>query len=275
MSASVRRSGGIWIQGAGEIASGIAVRLIRCRYRVILAEISKPLAVRRKVAFSEAVFGGETAVEGISGRLFDTEEARFRSGLATVLVDPEGTALPRVGPAAVVDARLTKGPPAALPGCGSLLIGLGPGFRCGRDTDFIVETHRGGCLGAVISEGEALPNTGIPGVLGGQSSRRVVRAPAAGQLVPCVAIGDLVVTGQVLGHIAGVPVVSRLEGLVRGLVHPTAELSVGEKVGDVDPRGRAVDPTRISDKSLAIAGGVLEILLGNGILPAGGSEIGR
>jgi len=259
--------GRIWIQGAGEMASGVALRLVHSGYQVLLAERPDPVAVRRWVSFSEAVYSGRAQVEDVSAVCLPAAVADFRPSEVVVTVDPRAEALLRVAPEAVIDARLTKKPPVALPSLGGLLIGLGPGFTCGESADVIIETHRGARLGEVIRSGSALPNTGVPGVIGGQSARRVIRAPVAGRLDPTRAIGDLVVEGEVLGHVAGVPVTSALDGLVRGLVHPLAELSAGEKVGDIDPRGAAVDPALVSDKALAVAGGVLEALLSRGILP--------
>jgi xanthine dehydrogenase accessory factor len=260
-------AGRIWIQGAGELASGVAFRLFRSGYQIIMAEIANPLAVRRLVCFCEAVYEGTATVEGIPGQLVSAQETCYEPQRITVLIDPDGQALSRLGASAVIDARITKRTPVPLPRGQAPLIGLGPGFTCGVDADLIIETHRGARLGEVISLGTAAENTGIPGVLGGQSLKRVVRAPAAGHFHARVQLGDLVSAGQVLGEVAGVPVASEIEGQVRGLVHPRAELSAGEKVGDVDPRGLAIDPRKVSDKALAIGGGVLEALLRLRILP--------
>ena len=259
--------GTIWIQGAGDLASGVAVRLVRSGYRVVLAETGKPLAVRRLVSFSEAVYTGRAEVEGIVGHLVDPDALAFPAGRVEVVVDPAGSFLAHHRPAAVVDARMTKKPPAPLPRGQTPLIGLGPGFICGRDADLIVETHRQARLGTVISSGSAAPNTGVAGRLGGQTGRRVLRSPATGRLTALCAIGDLVDEGTAVGHVQGLPVVSGLTGLVRGLIHPEAELSVGMKVGDVDPRGQRIDPSLVSDKALAVGGGVLEALLRFKILP--------
>jgi xanthine dehydrogenase accessory factor len=177
------------------------------------------------------------------------------------VVDPSGSRLPDLPVNAVVDARMTKSSPEPLPRIQAPLIGLGPGFTCGRDADLIVETHREARLGSVISTGSATANTGVAGLVGGQSGQRVLRAPASGRLQPLCAIGDLVEEKAVLGHVGGEPLVSGLAGLVRGLIHPDAELSAGMKVGDVDPRGRRIDPSLVSDKALAVGGGVLEALL--------------
>lgn len=260
--------GGIWIQGAGEMATAVAVSLVRAGYQVLLAEIERPLAVRRLASFAEAVYEGSVEVAGVSGRLVSTSEARFREGAALVVVDPLGLLLEAAAPAAIVDARLTKRAPAVLPGVGLPRIGLGPGFTCGLDADFVIETHRAAGPGRVIAAGTACPDTGIPGEVGGHTVGRLLRSPAAGRLTPACAIGDLVSAGQVVGEVAGRPVASVLDGLLRGLVHERADLQAGTKVGDVDPRGAAVDPRDVTDKGLAIGAGVVAALARLGITAA-------
>lgn len=259
--------GTIWIQGAGELASGVAWRLCRSGYQIVLAEIPAPRAVRRLVCFSEAVYASVSKVEGLTGTLVTADEVKFEKNRISIVVDPDAQQLRRLCPAAVVDARLTKKTPIPLPQGPHRLIGLGPGFECGRDADLVIETHRGARMGEVLDVGQATANTGIPGEVGGETALRLLRAPAAGRLVPTVSIGDMVEKDQIVGHMGNQAVLAQLSGRVRGLVHPNAELSVGEKVGDVDPRGLSVDPARITDKSLAVAGGVLEALLRLGILP--------
>ncbi len=256
----MKPGGGIWIQGAGEMASAVAVVLVRAGYRVVMAELPRPLAVRRLVCFSEAVYAGHALVSGIPGELAQAAAIEFRDGLVAVAVDPGATALQRLAPRAVVDARLTKRIPAALPNAPAPLIGLGPGFTCGVDADLVIETHRAAGPGAVITAGGAAPDTGVPGAIGGHTSARVLRAPAAGHLRPFSAIGDLVRAGQVVGAVAGMPVMSQIDGLLRGLIHEQAELYAGLKVGDVDPRGGATDPRAVTDKGLAIGDGVLRAL---------------
>ncbi len=261
------RPGPVWIQGAGEMASGVAVRLFRCGYRIVMAEVPRPRAVRRLVVFCDAVFSGSALVEGVPGRLCRSDALPAGADEVAVVIDPDGDAIIETAPAAVIDARMTKRPPRPLPVGPAAVIGLGPGFRCGRDAALIVETHRDARLGAVLDTGQALPATGVPGAIDGHTTQRVLRAPRAGHLEPRRRIGDLVRAGQIVGEIAGAPVVSALDGLLRGLIHPDTELSVGDKVGDVDPRGSAVDPTLVSDKALAVAGGALEALLRLGITP--------
>ena len=269
MNRSDPGAGGIWIQGAGELASGVAVRLWRRGYRVVMAEEAAPRAVRRLVSFAEAVFAGRQDVEEVPGVLVERVDAfGCAAGSVVVVVDPAGTQLRRLCPAVVVDARMTKRPPLPLPEGPWPVIGLGPGFRCGREARFVVETQRGPQLGALLAEGEAAPNSGVPGLVGGEDRRRLLRAPVAGRCVSRHRIGDLVAAQECVGEVDGVPVISRLDGRLLGLIHPEVELSVGEKVGDVDPRGLDVDPTRISDKALAVGGGVLLALAQLGVEPA-------
>ena len=264
---SVNGDGRIWIQGAGELASGVAFRLFRCGYEVVMAEIEKPRSVRRLVCFSEAVHAGSCVVEGVPGRLCTADELGFSASDVVVVVDPQAREMARLAPSAVIDARMTKREPAPLPRGNAILIGLGPGFRAGRDCEYVIETHRLARLGEVIRSGEAAADTGVPGPVGGHSGLRLLRAPVAGRLRPVKAIGDRVRVGDLIGDIDGHPLMSRLDGTLRGLIHPDVELSPGEKVGDVDPRGDAVDPGLVSDKALAVAGGVLAALIGSGVAP--------
>lgn len=248
------------------MASAVAVCLARAGCRVVMAEIAAPLAVRRQVCFSEAVYEGATSVAGIRGVLVAGAAAEFVGGTVTVLVDPAAAQMPRLRPQAVVDARMTKRAPMPLPRGEAPLIGLGPGFTCGVDADRVVETHREAGPGRVIASGAAAPDTGVPGEVGGATRARLLRAPASGRLDPRCAIGDQVAAGQVLGFVAGEPVVAGLGGLLRGLVHPGAVLAAGDKVGDIDPRGAAVDPREVTDKGLAIGAGVLRALADLGVL---------
>lgn len=257
--------GGIWIQGAGELGSAVAVCLVRAGYRVLLADISLPLAVRRLVCFAEAVYAGRAEVAGVVGTLRDAAAAGFGDGTVDVVVDSHAGQLARLRPAAVVDARLAKRAPAPPWPRDVARIGLGPGFECGVDADLVVETHREAGPGRVIDCGAAAADTGVPGAVGGQTLARLLRAPVAGRLRPLCAIGDLVHRGQVVGEVGGLPVVAGLDGLLRGLVHERAELSAGSKVGDIDPRGASVDPRAVSDKGWAVGDGVLQALARLGV----------
>lgn len=257
----------IWVQGAGEMASAVAVCLARAGCRVVMAEIAAPMAVRRLVCFSEAVYEGRAVVEGVPARLVPAGEADFTPDCVTVVIDPGAAQMTRLRPDAVVDARMTKRAPAPLPRAGAPLVGLGPGFTCGLDADRIVETHREAGPGTVIRSGCAAADTGVPGEVGGATRSRLLRAPAAGRLVPTCAIGDLVQAGQVVATVSGVPVVAGLSGLVRGLIHPAARLVPGDKIGDIDPRGAAADPREVTDKGRRIGAGVVAALGELGVLP--------
>lgn len=258
-------AGGIWIQGAGELASAVAVCLVRAGYRVVLAETALPMAVRRLACFAEAVYAGQAEVAGITARLRDGAGARFGVGEVDVVVDPAGEFMASLRPAAFVDARLAKRPPASPRPVALPRIGLGPGFTCGVDADLVIETHREAGPGRVIDRGSAAADTGVPGVVGGHTLDRLLRAPAAGRLRPACAIGDLVTRGQMVGEVGGLPVVAGLDGLLRGLVHERAELHAGVKVGDVDPRGASIDPRAVSDKGWAVGDGVVRALARLGV----------
>jgi xanthine dehydrogenase accessory factor len=260
--------GGIWIQGAGEMASAVAVTLLEAGYGVLMAEIERPLAVRRLVCFSDAVYAGAADVAGWRAVRTAADGAVYGRAPVPVIVDPQAERLRTLGALAVVDARMTKRPPERLPRGAAPLIGLGPGFTAGTDCDAVIETHRTAGPGTVITRGAALPNTGEPGEVGGETARRLLRTPAGGRLIPLRSIGDLVAAGEVVATVSGLPVTSALDGMLRGLVHPDAELSAGEKVGDVEPRGLAVDPAALTDKGRAVGAGVLAALRGLGAAPA-------
>jgi xanthine dehydrogenase accessory factor len=142
-----------------------------------------------------------------------------------------------------------------------LVIGLGPGFYAGKDVHLAIETNRGHNLGIIITSGEAEPNTGTPGPIGGFTEERVLRAPCDGQFQSVRNIGDRVNKNEVLGSVAGVEVRSRIDGVLRGLIRPNSQVTQGLKIGDIDPRGEASYCFTISDKARAISGSVLEAVL--------------
>lgn len=254
----------VLIKGAGDLATGCAVRLVRAGFPVVMTELGAPTAVRRTVAFSEAVLDGAAAVEGVSARRAEgAADARRLAlhGQVAVLVDPGGRAAARVRPSVVVDARMAKVNLGTSRAEAPIVIGLGPGFRAGIDVNAVVETNRGHNLGAVLLEGSAEPNTGVPGEIGGYGVERLLRAPASGRFAARVAIGERVEAGAVVGEVAGQPVCARIAGVLRGLLRDGAEVREGQKIGDVDPRARPEHCFTVSDKSRAVAGGVLEALL--------------
>lgn len=251
------------IRGAGDLASGVALRLWRAGMDVVLLDVEKPTAIRRTVAFSEAIVHGVQRVEDVTARLAtaETAEETLAAGYIPVLVDPEGRSVPKLKPDALVDAILAKRNLGTKITDAPVVIGVGPGFTAGVDCHAVVETMRGHTLGRVIWEGSAIPNTGIPGLIGGFAGERVLRAPAAGLFHPLRDIGDAVTEGEVLATVEGKSMPATLTGILRGILPEGTEVFPGMKAGDIDPRCQRSHCFTASDKALAVGGGVLEALL--------------
>ena len=251
------------IRGAGDLASGVALRLWRAGMDVVLLDVEKPTAIRRTVAFSEAIVHGVQRVEDVTARLAtaETAEETLAAGYIPVLVDPEGRSVPKLKPDALVDAILAKRNLGTEIRDAPVVIGVGPGFTAGVDCHAVVETMRGHTLGRVIREGSAIPNTGIPGLIGGFAGERVLRAPAAGLFHPLRDIGDAVTEGEILATVAGQPMTATLTGTLRGILPEGTEVFPGMKAGDIDPRCQRSHCFTASDKALAVGGGVLEAIL--------------
>lgn len=251
------------VRGAGDIASGIAFRLWQIGHRVVMTELAKPTAIRRTVCFSEALTQGSCTVEGVEAvqaqTLQEIERAWQRRQIA-VCVDPGLAWVRDIHPDAVIDAMLAKRNLGTTSDMAPHVIGVGPGFTAGEDVHAVVETMRGHTLGRVFYEGSALPNTAVPGLIGGFAGERVLRAPAAGIFEPCTEIGDHVTVGQTIAVVDGTPMISTLTGVLRGLLPAGITVQKGMKAGDVDPRDCSAYIHQISDKALAVAGGVLEAL---------------
>lgn len=267
------------IRGAGDIATAIALRLHCCGVAVAMTEIAQPLTVRRTVAFSEAVRLGKTQVEGVSAvRVADAGEAAavLASGRdIPVLVDPECACAGELSPDAVVDAILAKRNLGTHRDMAPVVVGVGPGFTAGVDCHAVVETMRGHMLGRVYYQGSALANTAIPGLVGGFAGERVLRAPCDGVFRGVCVIGDHVEQGQVVAYVGGQPVETMLTGVLRGLVADGVPVTAGLKCGDVDPRDDSGYCALVSDKGLAVAGGVLEAVLHvSGVLTGGEGQEG-
>ncbi len=251
------------IRGGGDLATGVALRLYRAGMRVVICETASPTSIRRTVCFSEAVRLGETAVEDIAARRAVLEEVPtlLAEGIVPVLVDPEAACIKALHPDAVVDAILAKRNLGITADMAPIVVAAGPGFTAGADCHAVVETMRGHYLGRVIYAGSALPNTNIPGLIGGYAGERVLRAPADGVFQGNRQIGDQVKSGDVAGYVAGIPMVCTIDGVLRGLLADGVAVTKGMKSGDVDPRCRPDHCTCASDKALAVGGGVLEAIL--------------
>ena len=259
----------IIVRGGGDLATGTIVKLKRCGFPVLILEAASPSAIRRNVAFCEAVYQGTHTVEDMTCHLaasLDQAEAFLREGKLTVLVDPAGEAIPQLRPLAVVDAIIAKKNLGTNRAMAPITVALGPGFTAGVDVDAVVETKRGHDLGKVLWTGSASPNTGIPGIIGGYGKERVIHCPAKGILRNVKHITDTVSRGEVIAVVetenGTVPVEASLDGILRGLIRDGYPVRVGFKIADIDPR---VEEYRncftVSDKARCIAGGVLEAIL--------------
>ncbi|HSO14248.1 MAG TPA: selenium-dependent molybdenum cofactor biosynthesis protein YqeB [Anaerolineales bacterium] len=256
----------VLIRGGGDLATGVAIRLHRAGIKVLITELAQPLAVRRAVSFAEAVYEGHYTVEGVKARLIEARQLPAASGAdeIPVLVDPNADILfSSFSFPVVVDARLIKSPPSPLPTQVPLHIGLGPGFHAGRDCHAVIETRRSHTLGRVIWDGTAQPDSGEPD----GDPRRVLHAPSDGIVMAHANIGDHLKEGQQVAEIQSQTGIRKSEisspfaGVLRGLIRDRLHVPRGMKIGDVDPRN---DPTAcflVSDKALAIGGGVLEAVL--------------
>jgi len=255
----------ILVKGGGEMASGVVQRLVRSGFRVCITELPEPLAVRREVSFCEAVFAGQTEVEGLIGRRASTKEEVqhcWERGEVPVVVDPGCAMRKTLSPDVLVDAILAKKNTGTTQGDAPLVIGLGPGFRAGRDVHVVIETNRGHRLGRVIEEGEAEPDTGIPGDIGGYTRERVLRAPAGGMFRGKKQIGDRIEKGEVVAEVEGVLLAAAISGVLRGILHDGLTAEPDMKVADVDPRAAREHCLTVSEKARAIGGAVLEAVMG-------------
>jgi xanthine dehydrogenase accessory factor len=268
------------IKGAGDLASGIAIRLFRCGFPIIMTEIARPMAVRRSVSFADAVFNGETKVESIPARRWtmaelsalawqDQEKLRtYAIRQIPVVVDPEALSVTEFAPIIVIDAVMAKQNLGTQITDAPIVIGIGPGFSAGSDCHAVIETKRGHNLGRVIWTGPAQEDTGQPGELPGIGVKRsrVLRATVAGHIVGAPPIGKQVCGGDTIADVidsegVATPIVAPFDGILRGIIHSSVSVTPGMKIGDVDPRIESKTCLTVSDKSLAIAGGALEAIL--------------
>ncbi len=260
------------VRGAGDLASGVILRLHRCGFRVAVTECPDPSAIRRLAAFCPAVWDGAATVEGVTCRRIETAEeaeAVHAQGEIPLLVDETAACIDTLHPAAVIDAILAKRNLGTHRKMAPITIGLGPGFTAGQDVDAVIETMRGHHLGRVILCGAAIPNTGVPGKIGGYAAERVIHAPVSGPMrfAPGadgkpIDIGALVQAGQVIGLVGETPVRATIDGVLRGILREGFPVHQGLKMADIDPRPEQVAYCdTVSDKARAIAGGALEALL--------------
>ena len=254
----------ILIKGAGDLATGIAYRLKKSGFDIVMTEIDKPTTVRRTVAFSQAVFDNEIVIEGIKGVKVNNINEIYKEinqGNIPIIIDEKAEIIKELKPDVVVDAIIAKKNLGTSIEDAPIVIGVGPGFEAKVDCHLVVETKRGHYLGKVIEEGSAIPNTGVPGNIGGYTKERIIRASSNGKIKPVVSIGDFVKKGDVVAYVDGVEVLAQIDGIVRGMLQEGIEVFKGMKSGDIDPRCEKDHCFTISDKARSIGGGVLEAIM--------------
>ena len=267
-------------RGGGDLATGIVHRLFRAGFPVLVLETDSPAAIRRQVSFSEAVYDGTATVEGVTAeRIASANRASvnhvLEEGRVPLLVYPEGSSIPLLKPDIVVDAIIAKKNLGTAKEMAPLVIGVGPGFTAGEDVDLVVESMRGHNLARIFTTGSALPNTGIPGNIGGFTKERVLHAEAAGYMKNIRQIGDIVEKGEEIARIyekmtedgtfsgSYVSVETSISGMIRGLIREGYHFQKGFKIADIDPReSELANCFTISDKARSIGGSVLEAVCG-------------
>lgn len=253
------------VRGAGDLATGVIQKLARVGFRVLVLEIDQPLAVRRTVSLCNAVYQGEMVVENMHAvKIHSVDECDevWTNGQIPILCDPYGVSIDQLHPLAVVDAILAKKNLGTNQQMAPITIALGPGFEAGKDVDIVIETMRGHQLGRLYFEGTAIPNTGVPGEIGGKSRERVIHAPCSGRVTHFKQIGDTIEKGDILFFIDELAVEAPIGGILRGLIAENIYVEQGVKSADIDPRPLIVaDCFTISDKARALGGAVLEALL--------------
>lgn len=259
----------IIVRGGGDLATGTIYKLYQCGFQVLILETEYPSAIRRNVAFSEAVYQEQQTVEDVTcyhAQTLEQAKAMLQEGKLVVLIDPKGAAISQLKPIAVVDAILAKRNLGTHREMAPITVALGPGFSAGVDVDAVIETKRGHNLGRVLWKGAAAPNTGIPGIIGGYGKERVIHSPAEGVFRNVCKITDTVQKEQIIAVVetaqGSVPIRATLDGLLRGLIRDGYPVTRGFKIADIDPRTEEYQNCfTISDKARCIAGGVVEAIL--------------
>jgi xanthine dehydrogenase accessory factor len=252
------------VRGGGDLASGVVLRLARAGIRTVVTELAQPVAVRRLVCFAQAVYSAAIEIEGTSARLVSNlaeVSAAYEQGLIPVLVDPEAKIINDLHPQVVIDGRMRKLAPEWSYPAEGFTIGLGPGFTAGQNCDAAIETKRGPLLGRVYWQGSPESDTGLPEPVANKAGGRVLRAPKSGLLQTLVEIGDVLAPGTPIARVEDSMISAQFQGVVRGLLHGGLYVEQGMKIGDLDPRCDPSLCSLVSDKALAVGGGVMEAIL--------------
>lgn len=249
------------VRGGGDIATGVIYRLWRSGFKIVCLETESPLAIRRTVSAAQAVYDGSCSIEGMHiEKILSFQHIDKSSNTIDILVDPHGESIKEVKPDILIDAIMAKRNLGTRIDMAPLVIALGPGFSAPEDVHAVIETKRGHYLGRMIVDGKAIPDTGIPGIEMGFSIERLLKSPAEGKLETTRNIGDKVQKGDLIGKVGGVSFYAEIDGVLRGLIHPSVKIKKGLKIGDIDPRNEPAHCYSITDKALAVAGGVLEAI---------------
>lgn len=254
----------IVIRGGGDLATGIAHRLFKAGFKVVIVDIKEPTSIRRKVSFSEAIYNGEIVVEGVKAILALSLKDIYRiidDGFIPVYVDEKGAIINNIKPLAVVDSILAKINLDTTKDLAPITIGVGPGFESGLDVDLVVESNRGHFLGKVIYKGKAEENTGVPGDIMGFKEERIIRSLGNGIIKNFYNIGDRIEAGDLVCEVEGKGVQAKISGILRGMIKEGIYVKKHMKIGDIDPRGIKEYAYTISDKARSIGGGVLEAIM--------------
>lgn len=252
------------IRGAGDLATGVAYRLKKSGFRVLMLDIKTPLVIRRTVSFAQAIYENQIEIQGIIGRKVESLDEivkSWKNDEIPIVIDEEGEYIKQIKPKVVVDAILAKKNLGTTIDMADIVIGLGPGFTAGKDCHAVIETKRGHYLGTVITQGSAIADTGVPGNIGGYSKERVIHSPAKGIIKHLSKISDIVEKDDIIAEVDGVPVKATIDGVLRGLIHEGLFVRKGLKIADIDPRDVQKHCFSISDKARSIGGGVLEAIM--------------
>ncbi|WP_085168831.1 selenium-dependent molybdenum cofactor biosynthesis protein YqeB [Brachyspira hyodysenteriae] len=260
------------VRGAGDLATGIVYSLYKAHFKVIVLDTQYPSSIRRKVALSEAVYDGESKVEDIEAVLVKSYEEALNIitnkdyKKIPILIDPNCDILKNIKPTFLIDAIIAKKNLGTNKSMAKYTIALGPGFIAGKDCDIVIETMRGHNLGRMYLEGEAIPNTGIPGNIGGKEAERVIHASSDGIIENIKNIGDFVKEKEVIAYINNnnekIEVLATFDGLLRGIIRDGFKVHKGLKIADIDPRKSEYDNCfTISDKARNLGGSVLTAMM--------------
>lgn len=248
------------VRGGGDLGTGIIYRLWRAHFKVLVLEIEHPMVVRVNVSAANAVFHKQADIEGMHVRLINSLSEFDRTSCdVDVIISPDTAPIDILKPDILVDAIMAKRNTGTTKDMAKIVIGIGPGFTAPDDVHAVIETKRGHYLGRAIYDGSAIPNTGIPGMVRGFSIERLLRSPCPGFVRPVRVIGDEVSKGETVAYVGDTPVKAAVDGVLRGLIHPSVMVETGTKIGDIDPSGEREHCFTITDKALAIGGGVLEV----------------